>query len=143
MFRSRYYKKEFGPLITARALNNWTIRHFGLAFEEMPFDTAEAAFLIVPISKGYITNKISYDESLLARDPFMLNNIASALNKYDIVFAVFGGGHYLQQRRALKAMMGTPKYITEVERFKRYIPSCEEEQGNEFDITIKDTVLVP
>ena len=44
----------------------------------------------------------------------MLQNIATALNKYDVVFAIFGSGHFESQRLALIDMMGKPKYITNV-----------------------------
>lgn len=48
------------------------------------------------------------------RDKFMLENIATALNKYDTVFAIFGSGHYESQRLALIDMMGEPKYIGKI-----------------------------
>ena len=48
------------------------------------------------------------------RDPFMLRNIAAALNRYDTVFAVFGEGHYRSQRLVLEDMLGKPEYIKTV-----------------------------
>jgi hypothetical protein len=48
---------------------------------------------------------------MLGRDPYMLNNIAAALNKYDVVLAVSGEGHYRSQRLILEDMMGKPEYI--------------------------------
>lgn len=48
------------------------------------------------------------------RNPFMLQNIASALNKYDTVFCIFGEGHLREQQDVLNDMFGTvPEYITE------------------------------
>lgn len=48
------------------------------------------------------------------RNPFMLQNIATALNKYDTVFVIFGEGHLREQYDALKDMFGAlPEYITE------------------------------
>lgn len=49
--------------------------------------------------------------NMFGRDRFMLDNIAAALNKYDVVFGIFGSGHYEQQRLALIDMLGEPKYI--------------------------------
>lgn len=37
----------------------------------------------------------------LARSQFMLENIAAALNQYDVVFAEMGAGHYLDLVSAL------------------------------------------
>ncbi len=51
----------------------------------------------------------------LRRDKFMVENITTALNKYDTVFVMFGSGHYTVQRLFLEDMMGKPEYIT---RFK-------------------------
>ena len=52
------------------------------------------------------------------RDRFMLENIAAALNKYDTVFAIFGGGHYEVQRLVLEDMMGKPEYITRIKNMR-------------------------
>ena len=48
----------------------------------------------------------------------MLENIAAALNKYDTVFAIFGGGHYEVQRLVLEDMMGKPEYITRIKNMR-------------------------
>ena len=55
--------------------------------------------------------------NLFGRNRFMLDNIAVALNKYNVVFAIFGAGHYEEQRLALIDMMGQPKYITKILAF--------------------------
>lgn len=48
------------------------------------------------------------------RNPFMLQNIATALNEYDTVFCIFGEGHFREQYDALNDMLGAlPEYITE------------------------------
>jgi hypothetical protein len=64
-----------------------------------------------PSYKKGILNKYDADLDLYGRDPFMLKNIAAALNQYDIVFAIFGEGHYRSQRLVLKDMLGVPEYI--------------------------------
>ena len=52
------------------------------------------------------------------RDRFMLENIATALNNYDTVFAIFGTGHYEEQRLVLEDMMGKPEYITRIKNMR-------------------------
>ena len=46
------------------------------------------------------------------RSVFMLENITAALNKYPVVFAEMGAGHFLDVHKALKKMLGKPTYIT-------------------------------
>ena len=61
-------------------------------------------------------NKLQQDCAKLnmyARNPFMLENIAIALNKYDTVFCIFGEGHLCEQSAVLEDMLGKPEYITE------------------------------
>ena len=55
---------------------------------------------------------------LYGRDKFMLQNIAEALNKYDNVFAIFGGMHYAMERLVLEDMMGKPEYITRIKNMR-------------------------
>jgi hypothetical protein len=59
-------------------------------------------------------NFFSHEINLYGRDPYMVKNIAAALNKYDVVLAVFGDGHYRSQRLILEDMMGKPEYIKDV-----------------------------
>ncbi|MDR1071886.1 MAG: hypothetical protein LBL21_04560 [Rickettsiales bacterium] len=56
-------------------------------------------------------NLLDAELELHGRDPFMLKNIAAALNKFDTVFAIFGEGHYRSQRLVLEDMLGKPEYI--------------------------------
>lgn len=106
---------NLGPCITASQLNAWTKKEFGVKFDDMDFSDKKYKNITAPITGSkYKTNQISVDEDKLGRDPFMLQNIAAALNKYKVVFAVFGGGHYDVQRKALENMLGKPEYIWEV-----------------------------
>jgi len=59
-------------------------------------------------------NLMSWELNMYGREPFMLENIVAALNKYDTVLAVFGEGHYRNQRLVLEDMLGQPEYITDV-----------------------------
>ena len=46
------------------------------------------------------------------RSVFMLENIAAALNEYEIVFSEMGAGHFVDIHKALQKMLGKPRYIT-------------------------------
>ena len=46
------------------------------------------------------------------RSVFMLENIATALNEYGVVFSEMGAGHFNDIHKALKKMLGKPRYIT-------------------------------
>ena len=65
------------------------------------------------VKKGEL-NLLSHKLNMYGRDPFMIKNITSALNKYDVVLAVFGEGHYRSHRLILEDMLGTPEYIETV-----------------------------
>jgi hypothetical protein len=67
-----------------------------------------------PSTKKGEYNLLSHQLNMFGRDPFMVNNIATALNKYDVVLAVFGEGHYRSQRLILEDMLGAPEYIKNV-----------------------------
>ena len=55
---------------------------------------------------------------LRQRDRFMLQNIVVALNKWDTVFVIFGGTHFVNQRLVLEDMMGKPEYITKIKNMR-------------------------
>ncbi|MBO4480065.1 MAG: hypothetical protein J5742_00370 [Alphaproteobacteria bacterium] len=99
--------------------------------------------MVKVINRGFLDNKITVadlgrvlgksggpdshgnlDQQMLAyldrfgRNPFMLQNIAAALNKYDTVFCIFGIGHYECQRSALEDMLGKPEYITQIKNMR-------------------------
>jgi hypothetical protein len=67
-----------------------------------------------PSTKKGEYNLFAHQIDLYGRDPFMIKNITAALNKYDVVLAVFGEGHYRSQRLVLEDMLGTPEYINSV-----------------------------
>lgn len=66
----------------------------------------------IPNSQGNDLEKLHAEYDKYGRDTFMVQNIAAALNKYDVVFCIFGTGHYAQQQLVLEDMMGRPEYIT-------------------------------
>ncbi|MBR3603727.1 MAG: hypothetical protein IKL48_03455 [Elusimicrobiaceae bacterium] len=46
------------------------------------------------------------------RSVFMLENIAAALNEYQVVFSEMGAVHFIDIHKALEKMLGKPHYIT-------------------------------
>lgn len=46
------------------------------------------------------------------RSVFMLENIAAALNEYQVVFSEMGARHFIDIHKALEKMLGKPHYIT-------------------------------
>ncbi len=68
----------------------------------------------------------------VARDTFMIKNIIAALEKYDVVWAIFGAGHYQEQKPVLIDMLGEPEY-------KRNIPNMRMDCAG---IEVKPIVLI-
>ncbi|MCL2737346.1 MAG: hypothetical protein FWE17_00590 [Alphaproteobacteria bacterium] len=66
-----------------------------------------------------------YELELYGRDPFMVKNIVAALNKYEVVLAVFGEGHYRAQRLVLEDIMGKPEYIKDVPNTRGDFSNCK------------------
>lgn len=53
------------------------------------------------------------------RDRFMIENIVAALDKYDTIYAIFGEGHFREQRFILIDMLGKPEYIDRIPNMRR------------------------
>lgn len=68
-----------------------------------------------PNPKGNDLQKDCAKLGIQGRNPFMVQNIAAALNKYDTVFCIFGEGHFREQRAVLDDMFGKgpDEFITE------------------------------
>lgn len=71
-----------------------------------------------PNMNGNLLQQMSSYLNVMGRDRFMLQNIAAALNRYDTVFAIFGVGHYEDQRLVLEDMLGKPEYITRIKNMR-------------------------
>jgi len=71
-----------------------------------------------PNPQGNIYQQMSAYVDKFGRDRFMLDNIATALNKYDTVFCIFGRGHFESERLVLEDMMGEPEYITRIKNMR-------------------------
>lgn len=86
---------------------------------QYPNRTFESADLTKVLRAGPIRSNGEFGEmgivlNKYGRDKFMLQNIAAALNKYNVVFGIFGAGHFESQRLALIDMMGEPKYVEKI-----------------------------
>ena len=70
---------------------------------------------VSPNSNGSDLQKMGAKLNKEGRNPFMVQNIAAALNKYDTVFCIFGEGHFREQRAVLDDMFGKEpdEFITE------------------------------
>lgn len=92
----------------------------GFPDEKISTDILHKVLRAGPTGKdgGNIYNKMCAYLAKNGRDRFMLENIAIALNKYDTVFAIFGAGHYENQRLVLEDMMGKPEYITKIKNMR-------------------------
>ena len=102
----------FADLSDEEMLNILREKHPGRIFTED--DLIKTLSAGGPSVKKGEYNFFSHEINLYGRDPFMVSNIAAALNKYDVVLAVFGEGHYRSQRLILEDMMGKPEYIKDV-----------------------------
>lgn len=117
-----------------REFKDFFKKHFGTDFDKTNLNETFKEDWFYPLSAGTVFNRFSEDEDFYARDPFMLKNIAAALNKYDVVYAAFGEGHYRSQRKVLEDMLGAPEYIWDIVYTERN--SCP-------GFKIKQEVLVP
>jgi len=110
-FTSIIYKDWMGVPLTEDEIKELFKSEFGVDFDPMNLAEVLPRGWKTPKESGTIINRFCNYADYYARDPFMIQNITNALNKYDVVFAVFGEGHYRTQRLVLEDMMGTPEYI--------------------------------
>jgi hypothetical protein len=78
-----------------------------------------------PSTKQGEYNLFANELDSLGRDPFMVKNIAAALNEYDVILAIFGEGHYRSQRLILEDMLGRPEYIKDVPNTRGDFNDCK------------------
>ena len=133
-FKHAVWKPDMPEPMTAEEFKAFFKEHFNADFDNADLNEIFKEGWNWPSSKGTVFNKLSEDEDLYARDPFMVKNIAAALNKYDTVYAAFGEGHYRSHRKILEDMLGKPEYIWDIEYKDRN--NC---QG----FKIKEEILVP
>ena len=133
------FNKDLGKRLTPEGFLDWFKTHFKGDYYKIDLPNLRPN-PYAPSLEGFITNRMSLRVSLKGRDPFMLANIAAALNKkeYDTVFMVSGGGHYDSLAPALEKMLGKPKIIKEIKKNYAVAPA----DGKSI-LTPKTEVLVP
>ncbi|MDR1124426.1 MAG: hypothetical protein LBL61_07665 [Elusimicrobiota bacterium] len=128
------WKPDMPEPMTAEEFKIWFKERFNEDFDTADLNEIFKEDWTWPLSTGTIFNKLSEDMDFYARDPFIVKNIAAALNKYKTVYAAFGEGHYRTHRKISEDMLGKPEYIWDVEYKDRN--NCQGFQ-------IKKVILVP
>lgn len=134
-FKTFIWNEQMPRPMDAQELKNWFEEHFAIDFDKANLNEVLKDGWNYPLSTGTVFNKLSNDEDMLVRDPFMLRNITAALNKYDTVYAAFGEGHYRSHRKVLEKMLGKPEYIWELKTYT--------DRNHYQGFRIKQEVLVP
>lgn len=142
-FKQQVWKENMPEPMDAQELKNWFKKHFNIDFNKTNFTELFQEGWRSPSSAGTVFNKYSEKRDLLARDPFMLQNITAALNKYDTVYAAFGEGHYRCHRKVLEQMLGKPEYIWTVTNFANRSYQSFTDDNNRQSFRIKEEILVP
>lgn len=70
---------------------------------------------LAPVKEGIWSQKISHSIGVI-RERSILRAIAAALNNYNKVLVVYGGGHLVKSRLVLEDMLGDP--VREIQSFK-------------------------
>lgn len=112
-YARRDHHEDWGILFTEKSLNRYFKKHYKQNFEETDFvQLFQDLKNIYPEKWVLKTPFYRLDNAIaLARSQFMLENIAAALNQYDVVFIEMGAGHFLDLTQSLHEMIGQPKVI--------------------------------
>lgn len=110
------------PAMNAVQFNKWFKDNFGREFEKTDLREFFGELWLVPSLNGTLFQKHAAENFLYVKDPFTLENIAAALNKYNVVFAAFNYMRYASQYKVLEKMLGTPQFV--YEPFGHEIPPC-------------------
>ncbi len=112
-YARRDHHEDWGKLFTEKRLNRYFKKHYKQDFEETNFVQLFQDLMNIYPEKWVVKTpfyKLNNATSL-ARSQFMLENIAAALNQYDVVFIEMGAGHFLDLAQALQEMIGQPQVI--------------------------------
>ena len=112
-YAKRDHHVAWGELFTEKRLNAYFKKYYKQNFAETDFIRLYQDLMNVYPEK-WVTKTPFYRLNSaigLARSRFMLQNIAAALNQYDVVFAEMGAGHYMDLVVALENMLGEPQVI--------------------------------
>ncbi len=112
-YEKRDHQPAWGALFTEKSLNSYFKKHYKQNFAETDFIKLYQDLMNIYPEK-WVAKTPFYrltQATSLARSQFMLENIAAALNQYDVVFAEMGAGHYLDLVPALQQMLGDPQVL--------------------------------
>ena len=139
-YKRTVHNPAWGKLFTEERLLTYFQEHYNRDFNTTDFTSFYLDLMEVTPQK-WVTKTPFY--KLMrgipdVRSVFMLENIAAALNQYEVVFSEMGAGHFVDIHKALQKMLGKPHYIT-----KEQIPPQELWQecsldGLQEEVLIKD-----
>ena len=112
-YTKRDHHPDWGELFTEKSLNRYFKKHYKQNFAETDFIQLYQDLMNV-YPEEWVVKTPSYRLNVamaVARSQFMLQNIAAALDQYDVVFAEMGASHYLDLVPALQQLLGTPQVI--------------------------------
>ena len=138
-YESLVHNPAWGELFTENRLLAYFKKHYHRDFNKTDFISFHADLTKLP-TKKWVRKTPFYkimNNQPDARSIFMLENITSALNQYQVVFSEMGSGHFVDIHKALEKMLGKPQYITTEE-----IPSQILWKDCKLD-GLKEIVLVP
>ena len=113
LYAKRDHHAAWGELFTEKRLNAYFKKYYKQNFAETDFIRLYQDLMNIYPEK-WVAKTPFYrlnNAAGLARSRFMLQNIAAALNQYDVVFAEMGAGHYMGLVLALEKMLGDPQVI--------------------------------
>lgn len=110
-YAKRHHNPNWGPLFTEERLLDYFKQNYQKDFNNMDF-----VQLFYDLTDVYEKDPTTPFNRLVVnmdytRNSFMLENIVQALNQYDTVFVETGSAHYHYLTKALKKMLGKPRYI--------------------------------
>ncbi len=110
-YEKRHHNPSWGTLFTEDSLLNYFKENYQEDFNNLDFveffDNLTDVYNKDPNTPF---NRLHANMNQ-TRNSYMLQNIVQALNQYDIVFVESGSAHYHYLTKALKKMLGKPRYI--------------------------------
>lgn len=113
-YKRTVHNPAWGELFTEERLLAYFQEHYNRDFNTTDFIQFYLDLMEVT-PKKWVTKTPFYKLVHIqpdVRSVFMLQNIAAALNEYKVVFSEMGAGHFVDIYKALKKMLGKPRYIT-------------------------------
>jgi len=112
-YKNEVHNPAWGNLFTQESLSEYFKQHYYGYFNSTDF--IKLRLDLQSSSPKKWVKKTPFYKMMHAqpdvRSVFMLQNIAAALNEYEIVFCEMGSGHFIDIHKALKKMLGKPHYI--------------------------------